>query len=117
MKRCPANPAQSYGCQRMAMSPHCRYCGGSMLSGDRDGETFTAADRPRLDGQMLRVYEAMRDGQWHTARELEAITGDNWASISARCRDMRKSRFGGYNVERRSEGGGVFSYRLSEGQS
>lgn len=26
----------------------------------------------------------------------------------------RKSRFGGYNVERRSEGGGVFSYRIAQ---
>ena len=87
-----------------------------MLAGDRDGETFTAADRPRLDGQMLRVYEAMSDGKWHRVEDLEESTGDNWASISARVRDLRKQKFGGYNVERRSDGGGVFSYRMSEGR-
>lgn len=117
MKRCPAQPKTSYGCQRMGIATACRFCGAPMdapmLSGDRDGATFTEADRPRLDGQMLRVYEVMSDGEWHTARELESLTGDNWASVSARCRDLRKPRFGGYHVERRNDGGGVFAYRIA----
>jgi hypothetical protein len=112
-QKCAAG--KSYYCEPFAFIPGlCKHCGGVIaLSGDRDGATFDAdRDRVRLDGQMLRVYEALADGAWHTPAALEERTGDNWASISARCRDLRKSRFGGYTVERRSLGGGVFSYRL-----
>lgn len=96
----------------MAFAPICKFCGRSMLAGTRDGATITAEDRPRMDGQMARVYEALADGHWHQPDELEAVTGDNWASIGARLRDLRKERFGGYNIERESRGDGVFAYRI-----
>ncbi len=83
-----------------------------MLLGTRDGETITADDKPRLDGQMLAVFNAMADGEWHAPRELERLTASGWASVGARLRDLRKPRFGGYNVERRSLGNGFFEYRL-----
>lgn len=97
----------------MAFVAICRFCGRSMLLGTRDGETITAEDRPRLDGQMLRVYEAVKDGRWHVPDELEETTGDGWSSINARLRDLRKPKFGGYQVERESRGGGLFAYRLN----
>lgn len=83
------------------------------LDGPRDGETFSPADdTDRLNAQMKRVYDALADGQWHGREEIERLTGDNWASASARARDLRKPRFGGHNVERRAMGHGLWEYRL-----
>jgi hypothetical protein len=61
---------------------------------------------------MLRVFQAIEDGKAHTPKELEEMTGDNWASISARLRDLRKSRHGGHEIARDSLGGGLFAYRM-----
>lgn len=67
-----------------------------------DGSTYEPAlDRRRLTGQLLRVWEVVRNGQWYTLAGLEILTGDPQASISSRLRDLRKPRFGGYVVERR----------------
>lgn len=83
------------------------------LFGDRGGETFDRErDEVRLNAQMLRVYQAMADEREHSPSELESLTGDNWASIGARIRDLRKPQFGGFDVVRVSLGGGLFSYRL-----
>lgn len=83
------------------------------ILGDRDGETFEPArDRVRLDGQALDVWQFMADQKWHTPAEIEAGTGHNWASISARLRDYRKERWGGHSVHRMYLRKGVFSYRL-----
>jgi len=83
------------------------------ILGDRDGTTFIPErDRIRLDGQALDVWSLMSDGQWHTASEIEARTGHNWAAASARIRDFRKPKFGGSTVERKCLGQGVFAYRL-----
>lgn len=96
-----------------AASPRCKYCSRSMLEGVRDGATFDRdRDGARLNAQAQRVFDAMRDGEWHTPEELERLTGDNWASVSARARDFRKSRYGGFTVERRSVGHGLWEYRL-----
>ena len=57
----------------------------------------------------------MIDGEWRTLSEIEFITGDPQASISAQLRHLRKERFGGYLVELRSRGdreNGLFEYRL-----
>ena len=78
-----------------------------------DGITYEPKhDQERLTGQLLRTWEAMCDGQWHTPADLEEQTGDGWASISARLRDLRKHKFGGHEVKRRRVGGGLFEYRL-----
>ena len=115
--RCPAHPTTAYSCERMGLAPNCRFCGRSMLEGRRDGETMEAEAILRLNAQMQRVYDALADGRWHLPNELEAVTGDNWASISARARDLRKTAHGGYEVQRESRGGGLFAYRLvMEGQ-
>lgn len=79
-----------------------------------DGATFDATlDLSRLNAQMRRVYGVMQDGEWLSLREISQKTGDPEASISARLRDLRKERFGGFNVERRRLSHGLNQYRLS----
>jgi hypothetical protein len=74
-----------------------------------------AQDNGRLTGQIRRVFDAMRDGQWRTLAELEVITKDPPASISAQLRHLRKARFGGYAVNKRTRGdrkAGLYEYQL-----
>ena len=81
-----------------------------------DGSDYEPAmDDIRLTGQLLRVFSLMSDGAWRTLREIEDATGDPSASISAQLRHLRKDRFGGHLVEKRSRGMrivGLFEYRL-----
>lgn len=84
--------------------------------GHRDGATYDAArDYAALNAQMGRVFHEMKDGAWHTLRELAILTDDSEASISARLRDLRKEKFGAWTVERKCEPGRVWWYRLSRG--
>jgi hypothetical protein len=80
------------------------------------GDTYVPQlDRARLGEQLQRVLDVVSDGQWRTPEELEAATGDRWASISARLRDLRKPRFGGHDVQRqrlKEYDRGNFRYRL-----
>lgn len=71
-------------------------------------------DFARLNAQTQRVFDALSDGQWHTLRGLSDATGDPEASVSARLRDLRKPKFGGFDVqrERAGEGRGTYLYRL-----
>ena len=79
---------------------------GASYSADRDGT--------RLAQQMGRVRRVMADGTWHTLAELAAECDAPEASVSARLRDLRKPRFGGYTVERRYVSAGLFEYRLTQ---
>lgn len=83
---------------------------------DFDGKTYEREfDCDRLNRQMRAIYEIMIDGQWRTIEQISKITHFNHASISARLRDFRKTRFGAFEVERRRKGdpkGGLFEYRL-----
>src|SRR5262245_9192894 len=84
-------------------------------SPDFDGETYEhERDHARLHAQLSRVYRAMRGGTWHTLSDLETLTGDPQASVSARLRDLRKEKFGGHHVERRYLHDGLWEYRLDE---
>jgi hypothetical protein len=72
-------------------------------------------DQIRLTGQILRVFNLMKDGKFRTLHEIEAATGDPQASISAQLRHLRKDRFGGYQVNKRRRGDpkqGLFEYQL-----
>ncbi|HVY65919.1 MAG TPA: hypothetical protein VHH11_13945 [Gammaproteobacteria bacterium] len=85
-----------------------------------DGETFDGElDGVRLGAQMARVRALLLDGRWRTLAEIAVATGDPEASVSARVRDLRKPRFGGYDVQRRRRPGlearGVWEYRLADG--
>ena len=83
---------------------------------DHDGDTFDREhDGGRLNAQTRRVYTLMVDGHWRTLAEIHDLTGDPEASISARLRDLRKPKFGGFAVERRRRGTpklGIWEYRL-----
>lgn len=72
-------------------------------------------DDVRLTGQILRVFNCMSDGVFRTLGEIEAITGDPQASISAQLRHLRKERFGSHEINKRRRGeieNGLFEYQL-----
>jgi hypothetical protein len=81
-----------------------------------DGATYDPAkDKERLTSQLQRVAAIMSDGQWRTLQQItEVIDGSSEAGISARIRDLRKPKFGGYLVEKKriEEDKGTWAYRL-----
>jgi hypothetical protein len=78
------------------------------------GKTYIPQhDRKRLAAQYMRVFELMQDSQWRTLAEIEAITHDPQASISARLREIRHNS---YIVDRRRRGDpkrGLHEYRVT----
>jgi len=81
---------------------------------DFDGETYERdRDHERLTSQLGRVRSLMADGHWRALPEIALGTGDPEASISARLRDLRKTKFGGLRVERRYVEEGLWEYRVS----
>lgn len=80
---------------------------------DFDGKTYDPErDRARLNRQLTMVFDVIRDERWHTLAEIESRTDCPQASISARLRDLRKKRFGSYEIERRYVANGLWEYRL-----
>jgi len=78
-----------------------------------DGETYIAErDGERLGAQLVAVRYAMLDHAWHTLADLATTARASEASVSARIRDLRKRRFGGYIVEREYLGSGLWRYRI-----
>jgi len=81
-----------------------------------DGPVYVPRyDDARLSGQILRVYNVMRSGEWRTLDEIHFVTNDPHASISAQLRHLRKKKFGGHQIEKRPRGDrvhGLFEYRL-----
>lgn len=72
-------------------------------------------DHARLSGQLLRIYDLMKDHKWRTVSEIAAITGDPGPSILAQLGHLRKARFGAYSVEKQSRGErchGLYEYRV-----
>lgn len=83
------------------------------ILGDRDGTVYDPLkDRKRLNKQAQATYNLMADGKWRTLTEMAAALGYPEASLSARLRDFRKSRFGGYSVNRKRIEGGLYAYQL-----
>lgn len=81
-----------------------------------DGETYEPEeDHARLTGQLARVLDLMKDGRWRTLAEIAKAVDGSEAGVSARLRDLRKPRFGGYVVERERGEGGLHRYRLEVG--
>jgi len=87
---------------------------GEQLSPDFDGSTYEPIkDQKRLTGQLNRVYEFMKHGNWWSLAAISHYTGGSQASVSARLRDLRKEKFGSYIIDRRRMGNsGLFQYRL-----
>ena len=80
------------------------------------GDTFSPSlDAARLTKQLARVQALMRDREWRTLAEIGFEVGAvSEAGVSARLRDLRKAKHGGYTVERRRVPGarGLHQYRL-----
>jgi hypothetical protein len=73
-------------------------------------------DQVRLTGQIKRIWQAMVDREWRTLNDIEVLTRDPQASISAQLRHLKKERFGSHTVEHRPRGdrkNGLFEYRLT----
>lgn len=96
-----------------------------------DGVTYDPAlDRERLAPQLRAVFDVLLryekvntpTGHWLTLAELSRLVEFDIdrkvpeASISARLRDLRKPRNGGWQVERRRRGatGGTWEHRLGQ---
>ena len=81
-----------------------------------DGADYDpATDKDRLENQLGRVYDCMKESAWRTLEEIHQRTHDPVASISAQLRHLRKKRFGSYHVERRHRGDpshGLYEYRV-----
>ncbi len=81
-----------------------------------EGQTFNPGhDDTRLGTQLERVKGLMSDTSWRTLSEIRSQTGGSEAGISARLRDLRKTKFGGHTVLRRRRGvpsRGLWEYRL-----
>jgi len=87
---------------------------------DFDGESYSRAlDRVRLNEQLWAVYRALLTGKrWtirelteHCERELGKPMSEN--GIGARLRDLRKERFGGFDIPKDRIGdSGTFVYWL-----
>jgi len=86
-----------------------------MTGADFDGPCYSPVDKARLTGQILRVYNLIRDGKWRTLVEIAQATGDPESSVSAQLRHLRKEKFGAYDIEKRARGNradGLYEYRL-----
>jgi hypothetical protein len=79
-----------------------------------DGRTYSPErDYDRLNGQLKRVFDFMRSGEWHTIPQIAEAAGGSPQAVSARLRDLRKAKYGHHTVERRYLSDGVFEYRLT----
>lgn len=80
------------------------------------GATYDEAhDGKRLQKQIYKIFDLMRDGVWRTYSEIAKATGAPEASISANLRNLRKESFGSHTVNRRPRGdrsGGLNEYQL-----
>lgn len=78
-----------------------------------DGNTYShERDSARLGEQMMAVLSVMADGKWRTLAAIASETNAPEASVSARLRDLRKPRFGGYTVNREYVRRGLYQYQL-----
>ena len=80
-----------------------------------DGDTYNRErDYDRLNKQQKEIFDIVIDGEWRTLSELEYLTDYRHPpqSISARLRDFRKKKFGGFLVERKYIINGIHSYRV-----
>jgi hypothetical protein len=81
-----------------------------------DGPEYQhSLDFTRLTGQIERIFNVMVDKRWRTLREIEGITGDPQASISAQLRHLKKEKFGLHSLYKQRRGirsQGLFEYSL-----
>ena len=75
--------------------------------------TDPASNPDRMSTILGRTFETMRDGQWRTLSDIEAITGDDAKKIASRLRDLRMTRYGGYSIDTQQVSAYVWKYRLN----
>ena len=80
-----------------------------------DGDCVDVEDFPRLITQLDTIRAYMSDGKWRTLRQIAAATKAPESSVSAQLRNLRKPRFGGCTVNRRSVGNGLYVYQVMRG--
>ena len=79
-----------------------------------DGITINdERDNGRLQAQLTEVRLLVTNIGWWTLGEIARATGYPEASVSARLRDLRKPKFGGYTVERKYVERGLWAYRVT----
>ena len=78
-----------------------------------DGPLLEESDHVRLTGQLADVLAVLEDHQWHSLTDVSRRSGAPEASASARIRDLRKPKFGGYVINRRHLGNGLYEYQLA----
>jgi hypothetical protein len=76
--------------------------------------TYVIMTEDWLTSQLAKVYRLMRDGRWRTLGDIRGIVGGSEAGVSARLRDLRKKRFGGFTVERQRCPDGLWEYRMEK---
>lgn len=69
-------------------------------------------DDARLTGQLLRIWDVVKDQAWHTLPEIARRAQAPEASVSAQLRHLRKPRFGAHTVEKEHVNHGLFRYRV-----
>lgn len=78
-----------------------------------------ALDHTRLKGQLLAIFNLMRDGRWRTLSEIATATREPEASVSAQLRHLRKPKYGSWKVEKRRRtyplGQGGWEYQVLPG--
>lgn len=85
-----------------------------IIMGDRDGASFDRTrDLTRLDNAMGRIFTHMQSGKWYTLAELAEVGECSEACASARCRDLRKKKFGQYQINKSHCGKGLWKYRFA----
>ena len=62
--------------------------------------------------QLARITALMADGRWRTLAQISQVVEGSEPAVSARLRDLRKARFGAYQVERRYIADGLWEYRV-----
>jgi hypothetical protein len=83
------------------------------------GTTLEKKDVLRLGKQLQAVYDVMADGQYRTLTQIVDSVKANAGiiaspqSVSARLRDLRKEKFGGFKVNRQAVGEGLFRYSVT----
>jgi len=72
---------------------------------------YLECDRRRVAPVRERVLRCLRRGDRWTPARLEAACDANWATVSAKLRDLRKAEHGRWNVQRaRRAGSGTWEY-------
>ena len=69
-------------------------------------------DINEMSKAVSRVYQLMKDGEYHSAPEISLVAGSNGIPASEGLRRMRELRSFGYEIERKKAGNRSWKYRL-----